>query len=135
MDGTGLQKKLLKKDRKKDLIQKNIDSIVEKTEAYFKSKPTLSKSVPEIKVVVYNRVAYPILYEVSRFFYLGGDNIYFVMKSKCVVRKTPSGSRYYEVIASEEDIEIGKSPIVPQGCPKDRSKIYPADIEKLQVKV
>lgn len=111
----------------------NIDEGVSKIELYFKKHPELTQ-VPETKSLVYNRIMYPIIYEIRDFYYLGGKNLYFVLKSKCIIQKTHN-STYYEAFASEDDIIFGKSPIIPQGCPNNRGKVYPDDTVKLEIKV
>lgn len=122
-------------DQKLEKYITNIENASIVIEKYFDERPTLKANIPETKFVVYNQVVYPIVYEVLNFFYLGGANLYMVMKSKCHLTKTPRGICYYEVKASEQDIFIGKSPIIPQGCPIDRNVVYPSDTVNLQIKL
>jgi hypothetical protein len=124
---------------KKTLYYKNIEESSAKIEEYFagkgkdKLKAILDVSPPEVKIMVYNRTSYPILYDLSEFFYIGGDNMYMVLKSKTMLKETPNKVRYYEAFASEADISLGKSPVIPIGCSTSdlNNKVYPKGTESL----
>ena len=121
---------------KKDGLFKNIEKVSEDIEGFFAKNPQIAKDVPDIKLVIYQRISYPIVYEISNFFYLGGKNLFFVSKNKCIIKTTPKGVSYYEAFASKQDIDIGKSPIIPIGCTVDLNKnIYPRGTEGLMRKV
>jgi hypothetical protein len=115
-------------------FHRNIEEVSSIINKYFEKHPELKGDVLETKFVIYNRICYPIIHVVSKFFYLGGNNLYFVLKSKCHIKST-GNVFYYEVIASEEDMDIGKSPIIPQGCPNDKNRVYPDDMGFLERRV
>lgn len=120
--------------RKKERFFQNINEANKKYQAYVdKNKDTLEK-IPEVKSVVYNKIFYPIIYEINNFYYLGGEHVYFILKSKCHLKSTGK-SYYYEAIASEEDIEMGKSPIIPVACPYHKRKYKLNDGAKFKVKL
>lgn len=120
--------------KKKERLFHNIDLANKKLDSYFEKNKDLLAKIPDIKSVVYNRIFYPIIYEINDFYYLGGNNLYFILKSNCHLRNTGK-SYYYEAIATEEDENLGKSPIIPVGCPKDKKKHYPKDMASLEIKI
>ena len=85
--------------------------------------------------VVYSGVYRPIIGETDSFYYLGGYYLYIILKSKCMTMVDEYGDRYYEAVPSEDDIRIGKSPIVPIGCVNHRGKVYRKDLEYLESSV
>ena len=110
-----------------------IDEANKAIEEFYKKNKT--KGLPETKLVIYEKTGYPIVYEIDKFFYLGGDHLKMVLKSKCILRSTGK-TNYYEAEASDQDIEIGKSPIFPVGCKgKHEGKIYPKGMSKLELKL
>ena len=121
-------------DKKKERLYYNIDQANNKLDAYFEKNKELLSKVPDTRSIVYNRIFYPIIYEIKDFYYLGGNNLYFILKSKCNLKST-GNTYYYEVTADEEDEILGKSPIIPVGCPKDKKKYYPKDMGFLEIKL
>lgn len=122
---------------KNDLF-KNIEKVAAEIDEFYENNKQVSKDeLPDIKLVVYQRISYPIVYEISNFFYLGGKNLYFVMKNKCIIKTTPKGVSYYEAFASQQDIVVGKSPIIPVGCSNFdlKKNIYPKGTEELSRKI
>ena len=131
---TIIDKKAAMDIKKMEKFNTKIEDASNKIEAYFEKNPSIKKDVPDTKFVVYSNIVYPIAYEISKFFYLGGNNLYMVLKSKCVLKNTGKVF-YYQVIASEGDIDIGKSPIIPVGCRYDNAERYPADMASLEIKI
>lgn len=131
---TPLEKKIRGEIKKREIYLKNIEKASEKINKYFDSHPQLKKDVPEINFVVYNKITYPIIYEIKDFFYLGGSQLYMVLKSKCFI-KNINDVYFYEVQATVQDIDMGKSPVIPIGCPADKKKIYNNDMGDLEIKV
>lgn len=124
-------------DSKTERFKKEIDEANEKIDKYWKQSGLFYaklKNIPAVKYVLYSRILYPIIYETEAFYYLGGKNAYMVLKSKCRLVKARE-SLYYEVIASDHDIVIGKSPIIPVGCPKDKGRFYPEDMDDLEIRL
>lgn len=80
--------------------------------------------------VVYENMYYPIIADIDYFFYLGGSSIRMILKTKCVLKDTGK-TMFYEAVASDHDIEMGKSPIVPIGCPTDKN-ITSSNVKKLE---
>lgn len=120
--------------KKKERLFHNIDVANKKLDSYFEKNKDLLSKVPNVKSIVYNRIFYPIVYEINDFYYLGGNNLYFIFKPKCTLKSTGK-SYYYEATADDEDEKLGKSPIIPVGCPKDKKKYYPKDTGSLEIKV
>lgn len=52
----------------------------------------------------------------SLFYFGRRRQIYVVANFKCVKKQTPSGTPYYEISESVDDVQIGKSPLRPIGC-------------------
>jgi hypothetical protein len=122
---------------KTERLKKEIGDANQKIDKYWGKSGSFHarfKNVPAIKFVFYNRTLYPIIYETDAFYYLGGKNAYILLKSKCRLVKA-NESYYYEVVASDHDIAIGKSPIIPVGCPKDKGRFYPDDMDELEIRL
>lgn len=131
MSGDSAEQKTKLDPRKRERFYTNIDNANKKYEVYAnKNIPNL----PEIKSVVYNKIFYPIIYEIDKFYYLGGEHIYFILKTKCHLRSTGK-SYYYEAIATEEDEIMGKSPIVPIACPYHKKKYNLKDGSAFKIKL
>lgn len=131
MSGDSAEQKTKLDPRKRERFYTNIDNANKKYEVYAnKNIPNL----PEIKSVVYNKIFYPIIYEIDKFYYLGGEHIYFILKTKCHLRNTGK-SYYYEAIATEEDEIMGKSPIVPIACPYHKKKYNLKDGSAFKIKL
>lgn len=107
---------------KKERYFSNIDEVNKKIDDFYTKTADLNNLGIQVKSVVYNRILYPIIYQTNEFFYLGGENVYIILKSKCSLKDTGK-SKFYEAIASDNDIFIGKSPIIPIGCTKIPYKI------------
>lgn len=135
MNDTSLEKKVKQDKDLKEKFFRNIEKYSETLESYYSKHPEISSEIPEVKFVVYAKTAFPMIYQTPEFFYLGGQNIHLVLRSKCFLTETSRKVKYYEVIASEQDIFLGKSPIVPFGCPKNVGKYYPVDMVGLEVKL
>lgn len=82
--------------------------------------------------VVYEGIFYPIVYETLGFFYLAGKQVRMVMKAKCIYKSTGK-SDYWLATASDQDIELGRSPIFPIECKK--SIYLHKDLIALEIKL
>lgn len=119
---------------KREKLFKTIETFSIKIDEYFENNAEMKNDVPDTKIVVYNKILYPIIYEISKFFYLGGgDHFFMILKDKCDLKFTGQ-VHYYEANASKQDIELGKSPIIPQGCIVDRNIVYLTDLNSIEIK-
>lgn len=85
----------------------------------------------EIKVVVYDKNILPIYLETKDLVFVVSKKlkmIFSISMIKCKIMNTNTGTLYYLVVPSPEDIELNKVPIRPFGCSKNLKKL---DIDKL----
>ena len=99
-----------------------IDELDVRLDKYWERRPKEIK--PLVKIVMSslrgNVTLFPVFKEDAYFVYMATrDNIYVVVKAKCQVNKTEKKTMYYEVIPSEQDIQLNKYPIRPLACPRD----------------
>lgn len=115
--------------KNKDEIERNLNDIIEKYIDF--TKTTKKIKLEGIVGVVYSNIFYPFLEEIDGFYYLGGQNIYIVLKTKCKLYE--GRDNVLQVIPSKLDIEYGKPPIIPIGCPPTTLRNFPkglSDFEK-----
>lgn len=97
-----------------------IDELDNRLSKYWDKKSSDKK--PPVKLIVCNvsgAVTYlPVYQEDRNFVYIASNNLYVIVKTKCKLLKTERKTLYYEAMATDDDISIGKYPIRPIGCPK-----------------
>lgn len=112
----------------KKVLENNLKKVVDSYIEYSSKIKTIKAK--DIYGVVYSNVFFPIIDEIDGFYYLGGRNIYIVLKSKC--KPYPNNENVLLVEYSSNDEILGKSPIIPFGCDKLNIKIVPNSIAKFE---
>lgn len=117
--------------RSKKTFDDKLNELVEEYKDFAKDKSKLK--VGDIAGVIYSQIFYPLIEEIDGFYYLGGDNIRMVLKTKCKIYQ--SNNSVLQVFPSQDDITFGKSPIIPIGCDPTSLKAFPKGLDKFQKKL